>query len=223
MMRMRPLLAMAALLLPAAASAGGGYQSLWIDRSPDVKGSLEESVRALQMYGRCVLRRDAARVDALLATAPGSADEQTLSKQIVDRDGSGCLGNNASLRGDDKLFRGSLAEAVYRRRYMAADAVALDGAMKASPSTDFADVVSKFADCVVAGNPAQIRALFASEPMSVEEKAAVGALSPGFAPCIDPTQQLRLNKAILRAILASATVDRLRKTASGTLAMSSGR
>ena len=219
-MRLLSTVVAMALLGSAQLVLAEGYGYMSIDRSPNGKASLAKSINAMHMFSRCVLRHHPAKIDALLASAPASDDEKRIFKSL-DGDAD-CLGNYTDLSGDPYLLRGALAEAIYRKRYSAIEAAALDGALKASPSSSRADAVGKFADCVVDAGPSQVRGLLGTTPNGPEEGTALTALNPLLGPCLDSTSQLRLNKPYLRAILASALVDRLRATEPGTLAMTSG-
>jgi hypothetical protein len=159
----------------------------------------------------CLVTRNAAVADNLLATAPYSADERSQAVRLL-ADMQRCLHRREAMASSTTLIRGALAEAVVENRFPAPQA-ARTPALAAAPllrvalattRADAATLVPAYAlaECVAVRNPELVRVLMASEPASEAASAAFAALNPAFVACVTANTQLNVDARTLRGLLA---------------------
>ena len=92
-----------------SAVASTGYRQLYGEElSPHVRQAL-----ALEQFGECVARADAAGVRNLLAQHPGSAGE-TAAINALRPSLAGCIPQDNTITFSASILRGALAEGIYR-------------------------------------------------------------------------------------------------------------
>lgn len=96
--------------------ASTGYRQIYEgELSPEVRSAL-----ALEQFGECVSRADAAGVQTLLRQGPGSAGERAAIQSLVPRF-AGCIPRNETIRFSPSVLKGALAEGIYRLSIAARD------------------------------------------------------------------------------------------------------
>ena len=206
------------LSLPAAAQYGPpaprqdvpqGNRSATTTPAPTTAAPRAEVLRAAV----CVAERDSGAADALLATAPYSAEERDRAVRLL-RAAERCLRLGSPIATSALLFRGAVAETLYETRF-ARPAAARNPAAAAATFFRAADVAGRddaallattfeLAHCTAPRHPDLIRALLAAEPGSEAETAALTALYPSFGACVPAGTQLRVDRGGVRAVLAEA-------------------
>ena len=164
----------------------------------------------LDAAARCLIGRDGAAADIILATAPYSAEERTEAVRVL-RELQTCAGGTR-MSSSAHLIRGALAEAVLESRFATPQAAAtppiavrpLLRVELATTRTDAAGLAPAYAlaECVAAGHQAPVRGLIAAEPGTPAATAAFSALSPAFSACATGNLQLNIDGRTLRGVLA---------------------
>ena len=168
----------------------------------------------------CVIRYQPARTRNLLATIPGSHAERTIVRSLRSRMET-CYDyfqtGARALVFATPIVRGMIAEQYYRRDFPnglaaasppAAEAAAVWTAPRPSPSDDAGpELVHAMARCVVVQHPAEVAALIAAEPFTMEERRALAAVTPHLSPCLYQGVNLDASRQSLRGVLAEAVLQ----------------
>ena len=210
-----------ACTVAAPAAAQYGYGAAPRQEVPDTPSQPQEQAQAPVAASRsdvlraasCVASRDAEAADALLATAPFSADERERAVRLL-RAAERCLRLRSPIATTATIFRGAVAESLFESRFAQAPAARAPAALAASyfqpanvASMENAAAISTHYDvgqCAAPRHPDLVRALLATEPASDGEMAALQALYPDFGACVAQGTQLGIDRVLIRAILAEA-------------------
>jgi hypothetical protein len=166
----------------------------------------------LSAASACVIGRNAAAADPILATAPFSAAERQAAIRLSS-DMQRCTHASAGLATQINKLRGAVAEALYEARFatpVAARTPALEAAPLPRPTEVEADTLAmiapmyQLADCATPRQPDLARAVLATDPGTPAEAAAVAALNPTFVACVPAGTQLRIDPKFLRLLFAEA-------------------
>jgi len=182
-----------------------------------------EAAAVLRSFGRCIVRTQRSRAEALVRSAPDSAEMSRLSVQLVGRPTRCLSARRMSLT--SALFRGALAEALLAQPDLAGLAVApapapenfdAFAALAISADVDGLDEEDRallvgrwMATCIAHQQPEIIRRLLATSGMAAEERRLLAASEAAFNNCLDSGQVLRVDQLTLRAVLAEALYLRL--------------
>jgi len=182
------------------------------------RNSNEPTPAAIQMLHKlatCFVEKSPDTWRRLLAMVPGSTDERDLLLRMIDAAGERCMQpvtTATRLSGQSSVFRGPLAEAIWKKAYRdgrkPAKAIAPFGIKAALVSTDLTSksrtalLALTFGECVLASDGRNAVALLETEPASVGEKAVFDRLQPALAPCLPQGNTLKLSYVILRGVLA---------------------
>lgn len=94
-----------------------GYRELYTDDiSPEARSAL-----ALEQFGECVSRADAAGVQTLLRQGPGTSGERAAIQALAPRFAA-CIPRDETIRFSPSVLKGALAEGIYRLSVAARDA-----------------------------------------------------------------------------------------------------
>jgi hypothetical protein len=195
---------LAAGAAPAAAQSGS---------APPPAGAAPTAPAEVLRAAACEIARSADAGNALLATAPFSAEERTQAGNLA-RAAQRCLRLTAPIATTSYSFRGAVAEAVYENRF-AAPPPARSPALNAKPlprpaagteaqTVEILAPMYALVDCATPRQPALARALLATEPRSPEEAAALTAFNPTFTACVPAGTQLRIDPRVMRNFFAEA-------------------
>ena len=164
----------------------------------------------------CQLRADPAPLEALLATAPYSAQEATAAETLMPL--LRRCNSNRAFTTPAPAVRGAVAEAMLKARFASPQA-ARSPALAAKPLLDLAAATTRpdaatlvtsygMADCMGATQGAQVRALLATDPGTPAEASFFNAtLAPLLGRCAATaggSGQISVDARTLRGILAEA-------------------
>lgn len=172
----------------------------------DGTSSAPRDIRILHAFSGCAVRHhfSKTRARAVLAMDPTTPDYQRALVGLAGRSTHCLPGRGSRLRFTPLPFAGGMAEALLEEdnglRDLAAR-VALDPAVPPLRAHDEIEVMSI---CAVRAAPAEVAALFATQPASDAENAALRAIMPRASQCLSAGTSLRLNAMSMRSRLALA-------------------
>ena len=196
----------AALVLLSLVGMGGmsgqAFGQIAPGRSGMSTGMPLENVRAfhdLSLFGRCFVRNQRNQALSLIATTPGTPEEDQIVRRLVRRGDPNCLFPGDSVTLSVVYLRGVIAEALLRS----------DTGLPANyrlPAPTAAEVrnLGDVARCYASGHRTQVQNLLATEPGTAEEVAAVQSLWNDFRVCFPPNTRIRMNATWIRFLLAEA-------------------
>jgi len=165
----------------------------------------------LQAGAACLLGRNAAAADAILATAPFSAEERQQAISLL-REIQRCQHQRQPMTTAPSLLRGALAEALVESRFATPQPAAtpplapapLYHVERATTRTDAASFAPAYvmAECTVVQHPELVRALLATAPATPEAGAALQALNGAFVACVPAGTQIGVDPRHIRGVLA---------------------
>lgn len=192
MMRWAPLLLVAPLLVqPVSAQSGRSGIST---SAPLTNGSAFDE---LQKLGRCFAKSERKNALAVMATTPGSKEENELFKRVLYGERSTCMFGGTTLKMSTIYARGAIAEGLLR-----SDGVPQEYVLPAPTPADARDLHG-VARCYASGHKAEVQALLQTKAGSKQETAAVAAIWEDFRTCM-PGFNVRLNAPWIRFLLAEA-------------------
>lgn len=161
--------------------------------------------QVVQAFSTCLFSERRPLANLVLA-APYSSDRQVAVIRDAMQGEQDCLGRSGlAMAVSAPTLAGALAEAGVHARFAAADfsrvsaltdaEVARDGLM---PRNGYEDL----ALCVVRAGPAAVKDFISTEPGSTFEQVAFHAVVPLVAPCVPQGQNLSLDMAGLRSVVA---------------------
>ncbi|MBL8651480.1 MAG: hypothetical protein JNL35_13895 [Sphingopyxis sp.] len=200
-------LGLALMASPASAQPETGRR---IDSVPSAVRNLPSDKAAagrivLNQYSRCFAKQNSTRVEAALALAYLSPEQENAVKKL-NRSLPDCLGSSGlSIRFSAPAMVGGMAEEFVLGRYgddnLTRVAALTEEAMFASsfkPRNDGED----FAQCVARGNPTGAFAVLQTDVGGDAEKKAVKALVPTLGSCLVAGHEMNLNDDTVRSISA---------------------
>lgn len=159
----------------------------------------------------CVLGQNARAADTLFATSPYSAAERQQAVRLLGE--MRRCSHHPQMVSSAATIRGGFAEAAVEVVF-ATPPAARTPAAAAAPLTRPTEGDATFnaqiapmyqlADCAIPRQPDLARAVLATDPGSPAESAAVAALNPTFIACVPAGSQLRIDRRIMRFLLAEA-------------------
>jgi hypothetical protein len=161
-----------------------------------------QAERTLHAFARCVALESPARTRAVLAVAEDSASFANGIRDLADWNRS-CL-NRGTLRANEHFFAGRMAEALLLRALRGRDLAARVAFDPARPPLRASNEAELMSICIVRAAPAEVAALFGTEPAGHAEAAAMQALYPYLGRCLRQGVQGRFNRPAIRSMLALA-------------------
>lgn len=177
----------------ASAQTGGGQSG----HSTSAELKNVKILRDLDTFGRCLATTDRKTSLALLATKPGSKEEDRVFREFTRLD-QDCLFSGTQMYSSVIYIRGAIAEGL-----LEAGGVPPHLLLPA-PSPAQVTTLSEAARCYTAGHRAEVQALMKMNAGTKQEVAAVAALWPGLKACLPPRANVRLNALWIRFLLAEA-------------------
>jgi len=156
----------------------------------------------MRNFAKCVFNRSPRAAENLLAMDRGDRDFPVAMRRLAQ--GHEDCAPNSQLIFSGIYFIGGVAEASVNHRVRndrLTRLVALDSTRPAIPARDETEMMAL---CTVRRAPDDLASLFATEPMSDAETAAMRTLGPAIGGCLAAGQILRLDRAVLRDVLALA-------------------
>lgn len=154
------------------------------------------ALQALHNYAACAVKRTPAGATKMLSLDPNS-DAFKRARMRFGKGHGMCEKQGDMLRTNPMLFAGNVAEALMAK-YPAGSLVSAATRKDVKPR----NMVEETGICVAEAKPEDVAAIFATEPGSKDELAALNktaALLPG---CVKPGQTIKLNRPAARAIYA---------------------
>lgn len=184
----------------------------------------EDTLRVLRELGRCLATRNREISIQFLRAAPGSRDDEILTKQLVGSPTS-CLRHAEKFRLDTGSLRGAIAEALLSgnlppgqfvgepapppEEFAAFAASLYGGDLNGLDNADRALLIARWlAYCVAYEDPAAIKSLLAVRHGAPEEPAAFKRLNEPMGKCMMADQKLEVDKVMVRALVAEALARR---------------
>lgn len=190
---------MAALLLPAAGHAQIAPTFSGSSTSQAITG--EAFLEDLSRVGKCLAETKRSKSEAFIAATLGTPEEAAAYKQLIGKNTT-CLADLSRMSVSRPLFRGAIAEGLYRAQF-AAGAPTPPGPAAAGgiPRT----VMGQFADCYARAHPREVHALVTGTKIaSKEERAAFFRMASGFGACLPAGTRVALQPSEVRLSLAEA-------------------
>ena len=160
------------------------------------------AVAKLHHFARCAVESRGTQVLQLLRMDYRAADYDTRMRREIERNHA-CLGFGR-LRFSMMLFAGAIAEILVERAPGGVAASLRTPIHPSLPPLVAHSEADAMALCAARAAPDASALLLASNPMSAEETAAVGALLPGLQTCLVSGANVKLNPAAVRALIALA-------------------
>ena len=160
------------------------------------------AVEAMHNFGNCVVRYTPAGARELLAMDFRTAVYGETMRRLAR--GHGRCAPRSEIRFNGLLFAGALAEALLETDVRTSDLPSRLARDPSRPAIAARDEVETMALCAVLASPAGAAALFATDPASKEQTAAMQTLAPTLGTCLAQNMQVKLNPPALRSVLALA-------------------
>ena len=170
-----------------------------------------EAVRTMHEFAGCVVRERGGEARAVLDMDFRTAAYRRRLRNLATANNR-CLGRPV-MSMSNLAFAGGLAEQLFLRSHAAIDAAAL-----AAVPLEARDRTEMLTHCVVRRSPTEARAVLHAAPTSPEEAAALGALRPAIAACLDGADEAQFNRTGLRSLVALALYRLAEGRASATAA-----
>lgn len=151
----------------------------------------------LQKLGRCFAKTERKNALAVIATVPGSEEEDELFKRVLYGERSTCMFGGTNMTMSTIYARGAIAEGLLR-----SNGVPQEYVLPAPMPADARDLHG-VARCYASGHRAEVQSLLQTKAGSKQETAAVAAIWEDFRTCM-PGFNVRLNAPWIRYLLAEA-------------------
>jgi hypothetical protein len=151
----------------------------------------------LQAFGTCLARSHRKAALELIATLPGSREEDKVLRKFVFGEHTSCLFGGTQMAMPDVFARGAVAEGLLR-----ADGIPDTHRLPSPSPTEVRDLHGA-ARCYTASHRTDVEKLLQTKPGGPEEVKAVAALWDEFRACM-PNFKVRLNAPWIRFLLAEA-------------------
>lgn len=228
-MRFATVILLAALAMPTPSNAFQSVSDLRVRRGvstsvagaeQDVALPNDEGRKVFGTFVECAMRAGTRRIDAFLATFPGSPLERTLTVELATSD---CL-RDGRIRLDGAAMRGEIYAQLYRRRYgdsgpagfATVGPIDYTSGRDATRARDVAGSIAirRFFDCSVRADPVGARAFVLTAAAAPEEGPALRAMLPSLQGCLAEGQALDVNIGRAKNLVAEV-LYRLSDASSG--------
>lgn len=188
----------------AAAQFGTGQSGT----STSTKMTNARPYKELQAFGTCLAQTVRPAALAIVATVPGSRDEDKILKKFVYGERMTCLDGGTQMEMPAIFARGAIAEGLLR-----SGGVPAEYRLSAPAPSEVRDLHGA-ARCYTAGHRSDVQKLLQTDPGTPQEVNAVAALWDEFRKCM-PGFKVRLNAPWIRFLLAEALL-RVEPSAAGS-------
>lgn len=201
----------AALSLTLAAGLTGAAAAA--EKQPPLIPSWKQShfeeanpaVRSVYMLAVCSKKHRRAAGEALLASAPDSAEEASLIRAATSLVYADCPVRFPRTRLNNPIvMRGAIAEAIYkgdRMKPRRAD-LPFDEAFRPSDRESATAVARWVARCAVHRKPLLAHPILSFNPGAIGEANALRSLKPSLAACLPEGERLQISRLEFRALIA---------------------
>lgn len=199
-------------MIAALLFAAGAVSNALPPPPPEYARPSKEAARHMALFAQCVTRGQPAKVRALMATAPDSAESNAI-QQALARSRGGCLMTGGRLTANDAAMRAAFAKQIYLVDYPTplSAAPAAAGTGPAVAGGEGWSYAASYADCLTAADPVAADAWLHALRDKAAEARTREALAPAMIRCVGPGQRLRLSQDILHGLVA----ERLYRLRSG--------
>jgi hypothetical protein len=177
----------------AAAQMGTGRSGV----STSTPLSNVKPYKELQSFGDCLARTGRKNALAIVATAPGSREEEKVLKKFVFGEHTSCMPGGTQMQMPDIFARGAVAEGLLRHGGVPAEY------RLPAPAPSAVRDLHGAARCYASGHRGEVEKLLKIDPGTPREVQAVAAIWEGFRTCM-PNFNVRLNAPWIRYLLAEA-------------------
>jgi hypothetical protein len=153
--------------------------------------------KELQAFGTCLAQTARKAALAVVATAPGSREEDKVLKKFVYGERTTCLDGGTQMRMPTIFARGAIAEGLLR-----SGGVPAEYRLPAPAPSEVRDLHGA-ARCYASGHRSDVDKLLQTDPGTPQEVKAVAAIWDAFKTCM-PGFKVRLNAPWIRFLLAEA-------------------
>lgn len=199
-------LALAGALLAGSASAETRPSPIPSWKQSHLQEGGDATVRSIYRLAVCVRLKKRQAAEALLASAPGSAQENALLHAAVPSGPTDCpIRNTRLVIRSAILLRGAIAESIYNGeglRPRAASALPATEALQPSKSGSELGVARWVARCAVRRGPRLAHEMLKWNIGAVGEARALHSLKPAFIACLPPGERLQISRLNMRALIA---------------------
>lgn len=197
-------------LLAGFACLSTGGIAMQAEQSLPAPSSPEDILR-LHNYARCIAQTRPQRVRELLAGDFREAAYRQMADRLYRPEprcwnhlGEAQRSRSLQVRFNSRMFAGRMAEALLLSDLAGGGLgarVAVDPARPPLPARNEEEMMSL---CTVRAAPAEVAAIFTTQPASPEEAAAVRAITPRIADCLAAGATGEFNRPAIRSMLALA-------------------
>jgi hypothetical protein len=177
----------------ASAQIGSGKSGISTSRPVNNVKPFQE----LQAFGTCLARTYPTAALSVIATAPGSSEEDKVLRKVVYGEHSTCMFGGTKMSMPHVFARGAIAEGLLRSKGVP------ESYRLASPSPKEVRDLHGAARCYTSNHGGDAENLLKTKPGSPEELKAVAGLWDQFRTCM-PNFNVRLNAPWIRFLLAEA-------------------
>ena len=153
--------------------------------------------KELQSFGTCLARSGRKAALEVMATVPGSREEDKVLRKYVYGEHTICLFGGTEMQMPSLFARGAIAEGLLRT-----GGVPVEYRLRAPAASAVRDLHGA-ARCYTSGHRGNVEKLLQTDPGSPQEVKAVAALWDEFRTCM-PDFKVRLNAPWIRFLLAEA-------------------
>jgi hypothetical protein len=193
----------------------GGGSRLQPRAAQIVQSGPNAAAVALQKFGECIVARRLTSTEQIVMLTIDTPAYARGIDRLFTSVGDACLEGYGNLRFSESLLRGSLFEALYRRRFARAEINGFPLDFDTRYSSTYTSqpvaeparrhiILQQFSECVTKANVVDVRKLILSSPGSSSEDASISALSPKLPACFPAGTSLEVTKPSLRSMLAEA-------------------
>ena len=174
---------------------------------------------AMKKYGSCAAGSNRFQSNMVLSALPESkASFKALFWMLLGS--NSCAGTDRTPDAAPRYYRGIVAEYFFKKHFAGSvakgkpqvqrvyDEPKAEKLAKLSAETVEAVAMIRFGQCVSTADPAGVLAVFETHYGSAEERAALAAIGPSRARCLEPGSIHRMNPFQLRSYLAEGAYRR---------------
>ena len=187
------VVAVTLLTQPASAQMASGRSGMSTSAPLNNVSAFNE----LQKLGECFAKHHRKQALAIIATVPGSAEENDVFKRLFSGERETCLFGGTHMSMSTIYARGVIAEGLLR-----SEGVTQEYVLPAPTAAEARDLHG-VARCYAMGHQAEIQTLLQTKAGSPAEVKAVAAIWEDFRACM-PGFNVRLNAPWIRFLLAEA-------------------
>lgn len=194
---MKRIWAAAIAILMCSGEAGAQFGTGQSGSSTSTPMSNAKPYKELQAFGTCLAQTARKAALEIVATTPGSREEEKVLKKYVYGERTTCLYGGTEMKMPSIFARGAIAEGLLRT-----GGVPAEYRLPAPAASEVRDLHGA-ARCYTSGHRSEVQKLLQTDPGTSQEVKAVAANWDGLKACM-PGFKVRLNAPWIRFLLAEA-------------------